>query len=177
VAALAEALPLIKGLLSGETASASGPRYAAASAEVSPRPVQHPHPPILIAGSGRRLLSLAAREADIVALGVAPAETEAGVAERIAWLQEAAGPRFGQLELNMTLMAVGDQLPAWVSRQLGLTAEVLASSGAASALLGSVDEMCETLLRRREALGVSYVAVSDEMMEKLAPVVERLAGR
>jgi hypothetical protein len=37
--------------------------------------------------------------------------------------------------------------------------------------------MCETLLRRREALGVSYVAVSDEMMETLAPVVVRLTGR
>jgi hypothetical protein len=37
--------------------------------------------------------------------------------------------------------------------------------------------MCETLLKRREALGISYVAVSDEMMEALAPVVERLTGR
>src|SRR5438105_7181568 len=177
VAALAESLPLIKALLAGETSTATGPRYAAEAAEISPRPVQQPRPPILVAGSGRRILSLAAREADIVALGVAPTEAEAGVAERIAWLREAAGPRFGELELNMTLMAVGDQVPVWVSRQLGLTAEVLAGSGAASVLLGSLDEMCETLLRRREALGVSYVAVSDEMMETLAPVVERLAGR
>jgi probable F420-dependent oxidoreductase len=177
VAALEESLPLIKALLRGETASTSGPRYAAESAEISPRPVQHPHPPILVAGSGRRLLSLAAREADIVAIGVAPTETESGVLERIAWLKEAAGPRFGQLELNMTLMAVGDQVPAWVSRQMGMTAEALASSGAVTALFGSVEEMCETLVRRREALGVSYVAVSDEMMEALAPVVERLAGR
>ena len=177
VAALAESLPLIKALLAGETSTATGPRYAAEAAEISPRPVQQPRPPILVAGSGRRILSLAAREADIVALGVAPTESEAGVAERIAWLREAAGPRFGELELNMTLMAVGDQVPVWVSRQLGLTAEVLAGSGAASVLLGSLDEMCETLLRRRESLGVSYVAVSDEMMETLAPVVERLAGR
>jgi probable F420-dependent oxidoreductase len=177
VAALAESLRLIKALLAGETATATGPRYAAEAAEISPRPVQQPRPPILVAGSGRRLLSLAAREADIVALGVAPTEPEAGVAERIAWLREAAGPRFGELELNMTLMAVGDQVPVWVSRQLGLTAEALASSGAVSVLFGSVDEMCETLLRRREALGVSYVAVSDEMMKALAPVVERLAGR
>jgi probable F420-dependent oxidoreductase len=177
VAALEESLPLIKALLSGETASARGPRYAAASAEIAPRSVQHPHPPILVAGSGRRLLSLAAREADIVALGVAPTEPEAGVAERIAWLQEAAGQRFGDLELNVTLMAVGDQVPRWVSSQLGVTAEELASSGAVAALFGSVDEMCETLWRRREGLGVSYVAVSDEMMDALAPVVERLAGR
>ncbi len=90
VARLAESLALIKPLLAGETATASGPHYAAAGAAISPGPVQQPRPPILIAGSGRRLLSLAAREADIVALGVAPAEGEAGVAERIGWLREAA---------------------------------------------------------------------------------------
>jgi hypothetical protein len=37
--------------------------------------------------------------------------------------------------------------------------------------------MCATLKRRREALGISYIVVSDELMEELAPVVERLAGR
>jgi probable F420-dependent oxidoreductase len=177
VAALAESLAVIKSLWAGQTVTAPGPRYAAVAAEIMPRPLQQPRPPILVAGSGRRLLSLAAREADIVAIGVPPLEPEAKVAERVAWLREAAGPRFDELELNIALMAVGEQVPAWVSRQMGMTAEELARSGAVAALFGTVDQMCETLLRRRETLGVSYFAVSDEMMEALAPVVERLASR
>ena len=177
VARLAESLALIKPLLAGQPATASGPHYAATGAEISPGPVQQPRPPILVAGSGRRLLSLAAREADIVALGVAPTEGEAGVAERIGWLREAAPERFGQLELNLNLMAVADRVPRWISMQMGLTAAGLAESGAVSAVVGTTDQMCATLLQRREVLGTTYVVVGDELMEAFAPVVERLAGR
>jgi probable F420-dependent oxidoreductase len=177
VARLAESLALLKALLSGQTATATGPQYAAADAQVSPRPVQQPRPPILVAGSKRRLLELAAREADIIALGIPPNEPEAGVAERIGWIREAAGTRFDQIELNLNLMAVGQQVPRWIASQMGLTAEGLARSGAIAALTGTIDEMVEGLQRRREKLGISYIAVGDELMEGLAPVVERLAGR
>jgi probable F420-dependent oxidoreductase len=177
VARLAESLDLIEPLLAGDTATASGAHYAAAGAEVSPRPVQRPRPPILVAASGRRLLSLAARRADIVALGVAPTESEAGAAERIGRLRDAAPERFDGLELNLNLMAVGDQVPRWISSQMGLTAAGLAEAGAVSAVVGTADQMCETLLGRRETLGISYVVVGDELMEAFAPVVERLAGR
>jgi probable F420-dependent oxidoreductase len=177
VGRLIESLDLIEPLLAGEAATSSGVHYAVAGAEVSPRPVQKPRPPILVAGSGRRLLSLAARRADIVALGVAPTESEAGAAERISWLREAAPERFDRLELNVNLMAVGDQVPRWVSSQMGLTAAGLADAGAVSAVVGTADQMCETLLRRRETLGISYLVAGDELMEAFAPVVERLAGR
>jgi probable F420-dependent oxidoreductase len=177
VARLAESLALLKALLSGQPATATGPHYAAVNAQISPRPVQQPRLPILIAGSKRRLLELAAREADIIALGIPPTEPEAGVAERIGWIREAAGLRFDQLELNLNLMAVGQQVPRYIASQMGLTAEGLARAGAVAALTGSTDEMVETLQRRREKLGISYIAVGDELMEGLAPVVERLAGR
>jgi probable F420-dependent oxidoreductase len=177
VARLAESLALLKALLSGESATATGPHYAVANAQISPRPVQQPRPPILVAGSKRRLLELAAREADIIALGIPPAETEAGVAERIGWIRDAAGSRFDQLELNLNLMAVGQQVPRYIASQMGLTAESLARSGAVAALTGTTDEMVEALQRRREKLGISYIVVGDELMEGLAPVVERLAGR
>jgi probable F420-dependent oxidoreductase len=177
LARLAESLLILKALLAGQTASATGPHYAVANAEISPRGVQQPRPPILVAASGKQMLGLAAREADIIALGVPPDASEASVAERIGWIRDAAGERFEKLELNLNLMAVGNQVPRYVSMQLGLTAEALAQSGSVSAVTGSVDAMCDTLLRRRETLGVSYLMVSDELMEAFAPVVERLAGR
>src|SRR2546428_1110465 len=161
VARLEELLQLLKALLSGQPATATGSHYAVANAEISPRPMQQPRPPILVAGGKRRLLELAAREADIIALGIAPLEGEPKVAELVGWIREAAGPRFDQLELNINLMAVGQQVPRWIAGQMGLTAEGLARAGAASALMGTTDEMCETLLRRRESLGISYVMVSD----------------
>ncbi|TMC08010.1 MAG: TIGR03621 family F420-dependent LLM class oxidoreductase [Chloroflexi bacterium] len=175
VARLEESLALLKRVLAGETATAAGPYYAAEGAEVSPRPARRP--PILVAGSGRRLLSLAAREADIVALGLQPTEPAAAAAERIGWLREAAGDRFDELELNLNLMAVGDQVPRHLSMRLGVTAADLAAAGSVAAVTGTTDEMCATLERRREELGISYLMVGDELVDAFAPVVERLAGR
>jgi probable F420-dependent oxidoreductase len=172
LARLAESLRVLKALFAGEPVPGS-------NADVSPRPLQQPRPPILVAGSGPRMLALAAREADIVALGVGPTADEAEVADKVRLVREAAGSveRFEQLELNINLMAVGHQVPRFIASQMGLSADDLARAGAISALVGAPDEMCATLQRRRDELGISYILVADELMEGLAPVVERLAGR
>ena len=177
LARLAASLAIIKPLLAGQRASATGRYYAAVDAEVSPLPVQQPRLPILIAGSGPRLLALAAREADIVALGIGLDATEAVATEKIALLREAAGERFAQLEININLMMVGERMPRWIAAQFGADAGRLARSGAVPVLTGTTDAMCDTLERRRETLDISYIVVSDELMEALAPVVGRLAGR
>ena len=65
---LAEAIAIVKGLLSGEPVTFAGRHYRVSGHTIAPLPVQKPHPPILIGGNGRQLLSLAAREADIVGL-------------------------------------------------------------------------------------------------------------
>src|SRR5205814_4173293 len=111
VARLAESIRLLKGLLSGQTVSADGPHYAGHDLAVSPPVVQQPHPPILVAASGRQMLGLAAREADIIALGLPPTANEAAVQEKIDVIKQTAGARFEQLELNLNLMAVGNQVP------------------------------------------------------------------
>jgi probable F420-dependent oxidoreductase len=175
VARLAESLEIVKALLAGQKVTSDGTYYAIADAEVSPLPTHVPR--VLIAGSGRQMLKLAARQADTIALGVAPDTPQAEVAEKIDWIREAAGERFWDIELNVNLMAVGDQVPRQMEAMYGLTAKALAERGSVAAITGSVDDMCEQLLARRELLGVSYLLVSDEMMEALAPVVERLAGR
>src|SRR5579859_5742681 len=87
VARLAESIGILKALLAGQRVSTSGTYYDVADAEVSPRPVQQPRPPILVAGSGRQLLTMAAREADIIAIGLPPTATEATLAERIGWIR------------------------------------------------------------------------------------------
>src|SRR5262249_32361223 len=151
---LAESLAIVKALLAGQPLPPGGSHYALTEAAISPLPVQKPRPPILVAGHGRRLLALAAREADIVALGLPPDAPAAEAAALVAWLREAAGERFGELELNVNLMAVGQRVPRYLSSQLGLTAEALAGRDALSALTGSTDAMCERLIEHRRTLGI-----------------------
>ena len=175
VARLAESLNLLKKLLSGQRIEMDGAYYQSSEAEVSPLPTRHV--PILIAGSGRQMLQLAAREADIIALGLPPDATESVAEQRIGWIREEAGERFADIELNVNLMAVADQVPRFVAMQMRLTARDLAERGSVAAVTGTPDAMCETLIGRRERLGYSYVLVSDELMDAFAPVVERLNGR
>lgn len=173
---LGEAIEIVKTLLSGQKVSAPGRHYAIADAEVFLRPVQRPRLPILVAGAGKRLLSLAARQADIVALGLRPDESEADLKEKIEWVRQAAGDRFQRLEINVNLIAVGNQVPRYLRSRLGFEVAELERSRSPFVLMGTPVQMCDQLRARREALGVSYVTVSEDLMEALAPVVERLAG-
>jgi hypothetical protein len=122
------------------------------------------------------MFRLAAREADIVTLGVDPATDEAGLAAKVAQLREEAGARFDGLELNVNLAAVGEEFPEFLSRQMGYDPRELVRNGATSILTGTVPRMADTLRRRRDELGISYVAVNGQFIEQLAPVVELLAG-
>ena len=44
------------------------------------------------------------------------------------------------------------------------------------AAVGSVEEICEELQRRREEYGFSYITVGDAHLDAYLPIVERLAG-
>ncbi|HEY4027365.1 MAG TPA: TIGR03621 family F420-dependent LLM class oxidoreductase, partial [Candidatus Dormibacteraeota bacterium] len=175
IARLAESIRIVKALFAGETVDAPGPYYRAAGADLFPRPVQEPRPPILVAAGGPRLLALAAREADIVTIAAPPLEAAAGFEQRVETLRQAAPERFDHLELSMNLLAVGGTPHPIVARGIGV--EQLLRSGSPAVLTGSPDEMAEQVQRSRETLGISYVTVWQAFADQLAPVVERLAGR
>ena len=63
--------------------------------------------------------------------------------------------------------AVIDEL----SPAFGLTAEEAAQTP--HALIGSVEEICDQLLERRERWGISYLGMSRDQLEPFAPVVPR----
>lgn len=188
-----EGLAILKGLLSpdGGPVSYSGSHYTVTALEGLPKPVQRPWPPILVGGGGRRVLSIAAREADIVGINVdlragavgpdaGPNTTPEATAEKIGWVRTAAGSRFDDLELNVLTFftsITGDRtsMAEGLAGAFGVSpAQVLASP---HVLLGTVQELCDDLLRQREELGISYVTVqSEEAMDALAPVVAQLAG-
>ena len=188
---LEEGVAVVKGLLTGGKFSFCGRHYTVTGHPGTPVPVQRPRPPLLIGGGGRRILSLAGREADIVSvnfdlrsgsigtqLGVTA--TAGATAEKVSWVREAAGGRFGDVELSYTAyltMVTDDReaVAAGLGVGFGLDAEqVLAMPNFA---IGTVTEIADELERRRDELGLSYVVVGGECHEAMAPVVDRLAGR
>jgi probable F420-dependent oxidoreductase len=185
-----EGLAIIKGLLAGGQFSFAGKHYRIASLEGTPSPVQKPHPPILLGGGGRRMLRLAAREADIVNVNydlregrINPTLVRTGLAgatdEKLAWIREAAAGRIDQIELSVTIFFASitddrESLAAAVGRGFGAeAADVLDTP---HFLIGTVDEIVEALRERRERYGISYVILPGEVAEEFAPVVERLSG-
>jgi alkanesulfonate monooxygenase SsuD/methylene tetrahydromethanopterin reductase-like flavin-dependent oxidoreductase (luciferase family) len=136
-------------------------------------PAAAQHVPLMIAASGPRLLSIAGRRADIVALGWPPATTEDAARRVIDRVRAAAGAR--DVELATGLIAVGDEQHPWLQR-MGVDAAQLAAAGAVSVVTGTPREMADALLRRRDRLGLSYVTVPVQSADAFAPVVELLAG-
>ena len=189
---LAEGLQVMKALWSSpEPVSFAGAHYTIDGTVGTPRPYTQPHPKVCIGGGGRRVLSLAGREADIVGVNATLTAGEVGAeaaatatpgafAEKVGWVRAAAGDRAGAIELqcNCAFASVVPnrrELAEAMAPAFGLTADEALE--VPLVLVGTVDELCETLEQRRERYGFSYWVVPDEAMEPFAPVVARLAGK
>lgn len=187
---LQEGVAVVKGLLAGGSFSFSGRHYSITAHPGTPRPVQRPRPPLLVGGGGRRILTLAGQEADIVSVNfdlrsgsigphLGPTATAAATAQKVRWVEEAAGDRFAAVELSYTAyltMVTDDRhaVAAGLGSGFGLDAEqVLAMPNFA---IGTTAQIADELERRRDELGLSYVVVGGECHEAMAPVVARLAG-
>jgi len=185
-----EGLAIIKGLLAGGPFSFAGKHYRITSLEGNPSSVQKPHPPILLGGGGRRMLRLAAREADIVNVNydlregrINPALVRTGLAgatdEKLAWIKEAASDRIDHVELSVTIFfatITDDRVSLAAAVGRGFGAEAADVLDTPHFLIGTVDEIVESLRERRERYGISYVILPGEVAEAFAPVVERLTG-
>lgn len=186
-----EAIEIIKGCWSGEQFTFTGDHYQVTDV-TCPRPFQLPHPPLLIGGAGRRMLTIAGREADIVSIGplrpgasgfdeFAPGMASSGdrIQAQLDWIRQGAGARFDEIELSVMahhlvvtddVVTVADQLA-----EAGATTpdQVLESP---HVLIGPADAMVETLQYRRERYGISYVVFSGDALDAVEPVVSQLAG-
>jgi probable F420-dependent oxidoreductase len=187
---MAESLEIIKHFFAGGSVSFTGKHYRINGVEASPSPVQKPHPPIILGGGGRRMLSLAGREADIVSINYKLTEgrvnrnlVRTGLAEateeKLSWVKEAAGDRFSQIELCATVFVASvtdDRDGVAAAFAAGIGSEVSEVLEMPHFLIGSIDQMIEDVQARRERFGISYVVLPDSATESLAPLVERLTG-
>jgi probable F420-dependent oxidoreductase len=186
----AEGLAIIKAALSGDAFSFVGEHYTVTDFTGTPRPLQLPHPPILVGGGGKRVLSIAATEADIVgingtlAVGVAGPEaiasmTAEAVDRKVEIVRAAAGQRLADVEFNIRafMVRVTDDRQAVVEQVAGFVqADPALVVESPFALIGSPAQIIDDLLRRRERWGFTYVIVGEDDIESFAPVVAELAG-
>ncbi len=188
IAKLAEVLSFLKAHWAGEELDYSGDLVNVRGYAGRPRPVQRPHPPIMIGGGGPRVLSLAGREADIVSMSSVPfvardadgRNPQAVAQRRIGFVQMAAGERYGRLDVESSpyFTEITDDPEAAlenVAKSAGIPAELLRDHP--NVLIGSPETVVEMLYSRREFLGVNYVTVQQSQIESFAPVVARLQGR
>jgi probable F420-dependent oxidoreductase len=170
VARLKATVALLKqALAEGRIEREADDEFPAIRLDGMPRSVQRPHPPFLIGGGGPRVLSYAAREADIIGIdprafpegGHDPADlSESAIDQKVAWIRESAGDRWADLRLNVIAFGVGGE----------------GAAGSPHYLAADQAQMTEQLLARRERWAISYLAMRPDQMDAVAPVVARLAG-
>ena len=172
VGRLEEALQLIKQLFTEETVNFQGKYYTVTEMKGNIPSAQKPHMPMLVAGAGERMLKLAAREANIIAIGLRRTAqgldpTDATMEQKIAWIKEASGNRFAELELSQTVyeLVITDSKAAVSNQGPPIPKKPV-----------SADEAVAQLLEQRERYGFSYIQVFEGQMENFAPIVARLAG-
>lgn len=186
---LKEAVHIIKSAFGSEPVSFAGKHYNVKNLTVLPKPVQQPHLPILIGASRRQMLTFAAQAADIIGLEDrqwpqrdlhARKIPVASASEQVAIVRDAAGARFGQIELGILLarIVITDhrrEAAESMATELGLSCEQVLRS--ASILIGSIEAIAEQLQERRETLGITYLVVFQQaVVDGFSRVVARLAG-
>jgi len=184
---MAEALHVVKALFSATPLTYEGRFYKVAVLTGSAKPKQEPHPPVLIGGGGRRLLTLAAKEADIISImprsrrdgsGLEDADASAeAFTQKVAWIRDAAGNRFSSIELNTLVQAViitdrRREAAAPLAKEYSMKVDQVFETPLV--LIGSVDQIAESLEQRRERFGLSYITVFEKDLENLARVIDRL---
>jgi probable F420-dependent oxidoreductase len=198
VTRMQEAIHMMKAFFAGGPVDFSGEQYTISGHEMYPPAIQRPHPPILIVAGGPRMTRFAATEADIVAINPATKSNEAWAEQNIAdasaeavdrkidAIREAAGTRFDEIELQIvvpfvvltddregTAQAIADSLPV-DDAAVDLSAKTVLASP--YVLIGSEDQICDTLVERRERWGLSYLVFNDDSIDAVAPIVARLRG-
>ena len=185
-----EAITVLRGLWGDDAFSFDGEHYTITEMKGLPKPVQAGGPPIVVGGGSKRVLSTAARLADIVGInpnvgeGKFGAEAIASMSadatdEKLGWVRAAAGDRFDDIEISILKFFTvvtddRDTVADKLGGSMGMDAATLLASP--HSLVGSAEQLVDELVEQRERWQGSYVTVQADVFEAFAPVVAALAG-
>jgi len=191
---LSDAIKLIKAMWTQEAPTYHGRYFSIEKAYNHPRPVQQPHPPIMVGGAGKKLLQIAGAEAQIVNLippiingkdfvqdpNAAVRFDKADLKRRINMLHgfvADAGRASGSVEISGIAMvnvsrskSEADAAVKAVGSAMGFPSEE-ATRNAPVLLIGTPEEVRRELRSRIEAFGMTYYIVfprSEESRDLLA---------
>jgi probable F420-dependent oxidoreductase len=151
-----------------------------------PRPLQQPHPPLLIGVAQPKMIQLAAREADIVSFGIFASAGEADA--KLAILRNATRDRDPFEVRNGAQLTITNEDPRVVAqralahRPTGPSTNLVPASiddylSAPGTFIGSLDAITERMFAVRERWGISYFTITEANAAAAAPLVARLTGR
>jgi F420-dependent oxidoreductase-like protein len=147
---LEEGVQVLKLLMTTDQATFDGSRYRLDHATLRPRPIQRPHPPLWIGGTGRkRLLPAAGRYADVWHGWADSAEELAEMNAIIDRAAEEAGrdprdiARASELDLSQTMDAVRRDLDVFEGGGVSYLTVGWPSEGR-----GRLEEFIETIMHR-----------------------------
>ncbi len=185
-----ESIEVLRGLWGDGPFSFDGEHYTITEMTGHPTPVQSGGPPVIVGGGGKRVLSTAARLADIVGVNPNVGEGKVGpeaiasmsadaTEEKLGWVRAAAGDRFDDIEISILKFVTmvtdaRDAVAEKVAAGMGMDAATLLASP--HTLVGSAEQVADELVEQRERWQGSYVTVQSDALESFAPVVAALAG-
>jgi len=185
-----ESIAVLRGLWGDEAFSFEGEHYTITGMNGMPKPVQAGGPPIIVGGGAKRVLSTAARLADIVGVNPNVGEGKVGpeaiasmsadaTDEKLGWVRDAAGDRFDDIEISILKFVTivtddRDTVAGKVGGAMGMDAGTLLASP--HTMVGSAEQIADELVEQRERWQGSYVTVQSDALEAFAPVVAALAG-
>jgi probable F420-dependent oxidoreductase len=178
---LDEAVRVVKGLWTRERTTFDGEFYHLRDAFLVPKPVQTPHPPVMLGGSGKGILRIAAREADhvniisdagragTILMSEVAKVTEDAFRQKIDFVRaeaKAAGRNADAITFSSTIFlpmitdteAQAHEFAANLGGMLGVGVEQV--SRMPMALVGTPEQCVAELTRRERTWGTHHYIVS-----------------
>ncbi len=190
---MVESLQIIKRCWQEGSFDFAGEHYQIDGYDGLPLPYTPGGPPVIIGGGGPRMLGVAAEHADIVAITANLRAGEVGADAisdsmpeaydaKLARVGEVLGDRLDDTEINSLAMNTTitddrDGALEFFAGMFGAPKEHVAQTPAL--IVGSVDEIVETLQERRDRWGFNYVVVQQnggQGLERFNEVISTLAG-
>lgn len=146
---LTEQLEILTGLWTtptGETFDYAGTHYAISESPALPKPVQRPHPPIIVGGLGaKRTPALAATFADEYNVAFAPLDTVRTQFERVSSAVESVGRSADSMTYSASFVVCAGRDTAEIERRASAIGRDLGELRTNSPLVGTPNEIVDRL--------------------------------